>query len=208
VAEGTTRVQASAATPRSAGSPSTASVRPAPPPRAGNRRFWCLSALRAHTKAPYKTDFHRKTLRALNRPWAARTVTRIPGPYNTRGHIPDTQSRSQPTHPSMSGRLTAPLLPGVAPAALPPAAQRAGLAPSRAPRTAAPAVRIAAAVLRLRQGPRPGPNGETQCYGADPRGAAGATGHACLSAAMSACRPSIGTLYMRSTPAARGPPRE
>jgi hypothetical protein len=36
--------------------------------RAGNRCFWCLSALRAHTKAPYKTDLHRKTLRALNRP--------------------------------------------------------------------------------------------------------------------------------------------
>ena len=40
--------------------------------RAGNRRLWCLSALRAHTKAPYKTDLHRKTLRALNRPKAAR----------------------------------------------------------------------------------------------------------------------------------------
>ena len=34
---------------------------PAAPPctaRAGNRRFWMLSALRAHTKAPYKTDLH------------------------------------------------------------------------------------------------------------------------------------------------------
>jgi hypothetical protein len=31
--------------------------------RAGNRRFSCLSALRAHTKVPYKTDLHRKTLR-------------------------------------------------------------------------------------------------------------------------------------------------
>jgi hypothetical protein len=41
--------------------------------RAGNRRFWLLSALRAHTKAPYKTDLHRKTLMALNRPGAART---------------------------------------------------------------------------------------------------------------------------------------
>jgi hypothetical protein len=38
------------------------------PARAGNRRFWCLSALRAHTKAPYKTDLHRKTLRELKRP--------------------------------------------------------------------------------------------------------------------------------------------
>jgi hypothetical protein len=36
--------------------------------RAGNRRFWCLSALRSHTKAPYKTDLHRKTLRELKRP--------------------------------------------------------------------------------------------------------------------------------------------
>jgi hypothetical protein len=31
--------------------------------RAGNRRFGRLSALRAHTKAPYKMYFHRKTLR-------------------------------------------------------------------------------------------------------------------------------------------------
>jgi hypothetical protein len=30
--------------------------------------FWLLSALRAHTKAPYKNDSHRKTLRALKRP--------------------------------------------------------------------------------------------------------------------------------------------
>jgi hypothetical protein len=36
--------------------------------RAGNRRFWLLSALRAHTKMPYKTDLYRKTLRALKRP--------------------------------------------------------------------------------------------------------------------------------------------
>ncbi len=32
------------------------------------RRLWLLSALRAHTNAPYKTDLHRKTLMALNRP--------------------------------------------------------------------------------------------------------------------------------------------
>jgi hypothetical protein len=42
--------------------------------RGGNRRFWLLRALRAHTKAPYKTDLNRKTLRALNRPREARTV--------------------------------------------------------------------------------------------------------------------------------------
>jgi hypothetical protein len=41
---------------------------------AGNRRFWLLSALCAHTKAPYKTDLHRKMLMALNRPETARTV--------------------------------------------------------------------------------------------------------------------------------------
>ena len=42
--------------------------------RAGNHRFWLLSTLRAHTKAPWKTDLHRKTLRVLNRPGRARTV--------------------------------------------------------------------------------------------------------------------------------------
>jgi hypothetical protein len=36
-------------------------------------RFGSLSALCAHTKAPYKIDFNRKTLRALNRPGTART---------------------------------------------------------------------------------------------------------------------------------------
>jgi hypothetical protein len=42
--------------------------------RAGNRRFWLLSALRAHTKPPYRTGLHRKTLRVLNRPGRARAV--------------------------------------------------------------------------------------------------------------------------------------
>jgi hypothetical protein len=42
--------------------------------RDGNRRFGPLSALRTHTKAPYKMDFNGKTLRALNRPGRARTV--------------------------------------------------------------------------------------------------------------------------------------
>jgi hypothetical protein len=45
--------------------------------RAGARRFGPLSALRAHTKAPYKTDFNRKTLRELHRPGTARTVARV-----------------------------------------------------------------------------------------------------------------------------------
>jgi hypothetical protein len=43
--------------------------------RAGNRRLRLLSALRAHTKVPYKMNFHRETRMALNRPWAARTDT-------------------------------------------------------------------------------------------------------------------------------------
>jgi hypothetical protein len=33
------------------------------PPGAENRRFGRLSALRVHTKAPYKMDLHRKRLR-------------------------------------------------------------------------------------------------------------------------------------------------
>ena len=43
-------------------------------PRPGNRRLRLLSALRAHTKPPYKIDFRRKTRRALNRPQAARAA--------------------------------------------------------------------------------------------------------------------------------------
>ena len=50
---------------------------PPPPVRAGSRRFWLLSALRAHTKVPYKADLHRDTLRALNRPGR-------PGPWSAR----------------------------------------------------------------------------------------------------------------------------
>jgi hypothetical protein len=45
-----------------------------PTARAGNGRFGRLSALCAHTKAPYKMDFHRKTLRPLNRSGRVRTV--------------------------------------------------------------------------------------------------------------------------------------
>jgi hypothetical protein len=46
--------------------------------RAGNRRFWWLSALRARTKAPYKTELHRKTLMALNRPrWPGQVDERV-----------------------------------------------------------------------------------------------------------------------------------
>jgi hypothetical protein len=41
--------------------------------RAGNRRFWLLSALRAHTKAPYKTTLLWETLRPHNRFGRART---------------------------------------------------------------------------------------------------------------------------------------
>ena len=40
---------------------------------AANRHFWRLSALRAHTKAPYKPDSLWKTLRSLKRPGRVRT---------------------------------------------------------------------------------------------------------------------------------------
>ena len=39
-----------------------------PSARTGNRRVWLFSALRAHTKAPYRTDLLWETLRALTRP--------------------------------------------------------------------------------------------------------------------------------------------
>jgi hypothetical protein len=44
--------------------------------RAETRRFWLLSALRAHTKVPHKTVLLWKTLRALKCPGRARTVQR------------------------------------------------------------------------------------------------------------------------------------
>jgi hypothetical protein len=55
------------------GSPRPPTTFRPPTTRAGNRRFGRLSALRAHTKAPSKIYFDRKTLMALNRPKAART---------------------------------------------------------------------------------------------------------------------------------------
>jgi hypothetical protein len=42
-------------------------------PRAGSHPVGLLSALRAHAKAPYKTDLLWETRRALNRPGRART---------------------------------------------------------------------------------------------------------------------------------------
>jgi hypothetical protein len=53
------------------------------PARAGNRRFWLLSALRAHTKMPYKIDLLWETLRALKHPGRARTVQK---PWYVRIH--------------------------------------------------------------------------------------------------------------------------
>jgi hypothetical protein len=50
--------------------------------RARNRRSGPLSALRAHTNAPHKTDLPWETLRPLNRPGQARTV-RVVGPDAT-----------------------------------------------------------------------------------------------------------------------------
>ena len=45
-------------------------------PRAAGASFWRSSALRAHTKLPYKTDLLRETPRALTHPGWARTVER------------------------------------------------------------------------------------------------------------------------------------
>jgi hypothetical protein len=59
--------------PAAAAAAARAVIGSAPTARAGNRRFWSLSALRAHTKAPYKTDLYRKTLGLLNRYGTART---------------------------------------------------------------------------------------------------------------------------------------
>jgi hypothetical protein len=72
--------------------------------RAGNRLFWCLSALRAHTKAPYKINFHRETLRVLNRPKAARTGRRVAkkrragGGEGVEGEAPEVHRRRQQPH--------------------------------------------------------------------------------------------------------------
>jgi hypothetical protein len=60
------------ARPAAAAASASPAGTPCPTARAGNRRFGPLSAVRAHTNVPYRIDFHKKTLRALNRPWAAR----------------------------------------------------------------------------------------------------------------------------------------
>jgi hypothetical protein len=44
--------------------------------RAGNRRYWLISALRSHTKAPYKIDSLREPLRPREHPGRARTLRR------------------------------------------------------------------------------------------------------------------------------------
>jgi hypothetical protein len=61
--------------------------------RARNHRFWRLSALRAHTKAPYKTDLHRKTLMTLNRPGTARTEGAVVGGVQQPQHLYNTTPR-------------------------------------------------------------------------------------------------------------------
>ena len=49
-----------------------------------NAVFWRLSALRAHTKTPYKTDLLWETLRPLKRPGRARTVAAPVHPGDTK----------------------------------------------------------------------------------------------------------------------------
>jgi hypothetical protein len=72
--------------------------------RAGNHRFRLLSALRAHTKAPHKMCFHRETLRALNRPKAARTdyeasTAGLGAPSAARGPPSSAPRRRRPAAP-------------------------------------------------------------------------------------------------------------
>ena len=75
--------------------------------RAGNSRFGLLIALRAHTKAPYKTNLLWETLRARNRSGGARTAAEVraePGVSDLRGHPPVLGGDHQPlgaaaTHP-------------------------------------------------------------------------------------------------------------
>jgi hypothetical protein len=78
--------------------------------RAGNRRFWCFSALRAHAKAPYKTDLHRKTLSVLNRPGRAPTVAVALGLEVVREQQVDQHGAGPgvitPTHPKVPGAKT------------------------------------------------------------------------------------------------------
>jgi hypothetical protein len=60
--------------------------------------FDSLSALHAHTNAPYKTDLHRETLMALNRPPAARTEELSPLQIEQKSQrIPE---RGTPSHPA------------------------------------------------------------------------------------------------------------
>jgi hypothetical protein len=77
-----------------------------PSARAGNRRFRLLSALCAYTKAPYKMDSYRKTLRALNRPKAARTVQSLLQPCGLSRVFPAgrvSHSRTSPRSDSPAG---------------------------------------------------------------------------------------------------------
>jgi hypothetical protein len=66
---------------------------------AGTRRFRLLSDLRTHTKAPYKMDYHRETLRALSRPRAARTGARGPQPRDCPGQKSPFLALKRPARP-------------------------------------------------------------------------------------------------------------
>jgi hypothetical protein len=94
------------------------------PGGAGNRRFVLLSALRAHTKPPYKLDLLVKTLRVLNRPGRARTVAQRKPAYP----VPQMAASRPltPLTPFCSARQSVAFLPGGRPSQAP------GLAPSGA----------------------------------------------------------------------------
>ena len=51
------------------------------------RRFWFLSIMRAHTKAPSKIGVRWKTLRVLNHPMWARTVRKLAEHHHAEGAV-------------------------------------------------------------------------------------------------------------------------
>ena len=72
--------------------------------RARHRRVWLLSALRAHTKAPYKIDLRWETLRPLARPGrAGRTEYSKTRTFTHAGHLTvSSSSISAPCTPKLN----------------------------------------------------------------------------------------------------------
>jgi hypothetical protein len=97
------RGRAASAMPARTWPPPRRSLGTRPPARARNRRCWLLSTLHAHTKAPYKTNFLKKTLRPLQRPGRARTDAREGHPHPPCGRDRAPNVQVQPR--ARSGRV-------------------------------------------------------------------------------------------------------